>query len=124
MNGNSGDGPMEGIELNSIFAVTCQIDRACIGVLDSSASLNSDKENKTILERFGYTVGTEIGSGSYAKVKVKNLHFISTEILFFCIHRNISFTVGLQFAAKPQCCAKNHSKKACVKIIPESFFAT
>lgn len=44
-----------------------------ICVLGSSVSFSTKKKNKTILERFGYTVGMEIGSGSYAKVKVNEI---------------------------------------------------
>lgn len=55
-----------------------------IGVAGSYASLSSEKENKTILERFGYTVGTEIGSGSYAKVKVNKSILCPHTICFVC----------------------------------------
>lgn len=55
-----------------------------IGVAGSYASLSSEKENKTILERFGYTVGTEIGSGSYAKVKVNISILCQRTVCFMC----------------------------------------
>lgn len=162
MTGNIGDGPMEGnepkahsIRDRTIFGLSyvyrilrwwC-IFTECIH-LDSSVTLNSDKENRTILERFGYTVGTQIGSGSYAKVKVKkkiSLHCFnacqSIDISFVCpaqyvyvrlslgenkiiIEKYRSFTVGVQFAVESQRCSENHSKKTCIETIPESIFAT
>lgn len=83
MNENSNDGPMEGDKCIIITYVLTNKMFFCVP--GSSASLNSDKENKTILERFGYTVGTEIGSGSYAKVKVRYslMNQIDLKVVYF-----------------------------------------
>lgn len=51
------------------------------------------------LERYGYIIGTEIGSGTYAKVKVIICYYHFVETFLFLFYVILFLTVGLQFAA-------------------------